>query len=78
MNAFTVGRFCRSLGALSLAGGITQNVGRREPVRCPKFASGDTNRVPSTGSAVGVAACAERRNGRVDNVHRMGFGSGRT
>ena len=41
--------FCRSLGARSLAGGISQNVGRCEPGRCHTFASAKTNRAPSVG-----------------------------
>jgi hypothetical protein len=60
MKAFTVGSFCRSLSVPSPAGGITQNVGRHELVRRPALASAKTNRVSSTGTAVGVAGWPEQ------------------
>jgi hypothetical protein len=49
MSTFTVEWFCRSLGARSRAGGISQNLGRREPVRSPFLLTQKTNRVPSEG-----------------------------
>lgn len=48
MKLFIVGWFCRSLGAPSVAGGITQDVGWCEPVSGPTVAYTKTNRVPST------------------------------
>lgn len=44
MRAFIAGWFCSSLGARSLAGGIT-----REPVRRPTVVSAKTSRVPWVG-----------------------------
>lgn len=79
MKAFTVGWFCCSSGAPSLAGGTTQRVGRRERVRRPTFASANTNRVPLGGGARPALRAAQ--NGifwGVHIVHTRGFGSGRT
>jgi hypothetical protein len=49
MKLFVVGCFCRSLGASSVGGCITQDVGRCEPVSGPTVACTKTNRVPSAG-----------------------------
>lgn len=47
MKLFIVGRFCRSLGAPSVAEGIAQDVGWCERVSGPTVARTKTNRVPS-------------------------------
>ena len=49
MRFCIVGRVFQSLSACSRAGGLTQNVGRREPVRRRSVASAKTNRIPSAG-----------------------------
>lgn len=51
MRAFTVGWFCL-LGVSSLAGGIGQNVGRNEPVRCSALPAQRQTVLPQRGSAV--------------------------
>lgn len=68
MRAFTVGWFCWSSAGRFLAGGIGQNVGRREPVRCRAFASATTNRVPSARGTRFVSRAAQ--NGQFLGVHK--------
>ena len=79
MKAFTVGWFCRSLCAPSLAGGITQNVGRREPVRRPIFCQRkDKPRSLSGGARLALRAAQNGLFWGVHNVHIVGFGFGCT
>lgn len=79
MKSLTVRWFCRPLGARSLAGGISQNVGRREPGRRHTFASAKTNRAPSVGErGLSLRAAQNGQFWGVHIVHTSGGGLART
>lgn len=78
MKAITVGWFCRSLGAPSRAGGITQTCDGANPSVSHFCQRKDKPRSLSRGARSALPVAQNGRFWGVHNVHTLGFGLGPT